>query len=307
MKVVTLGTGSGKPTLKRNVSATAVVRQGEWLLFDCGEATQIQVLRAGLRQSRLSAIFITHLHGDHFNGLAGLLSSMSLDGRSRGLTIIGPAGIRDYLEGISRLRILSVNYDLKVEEFCREAFSAAEPLTVYETESYFVKALPLSHRVFTLGYRLEEKPRPGRFLLERARQLGIPEGPLYGKLQSGQSVQLEDGTLIHPSEVVGEPRPGKSLAYVTDTRPCEAARLLSSQVNLLLHEATFTEDLAEEAKKWGHSTAAEAASIARSSQARKLLLVHFSPRYVDAEPLLAEARAIFPHTQLAEDLMETEV
>src|SRR5919206_5246914 len=203
MKVIPLGTSSGKPTLRRNVSAIAVVRDGEWLLFDCGEGTQTQIARAKLNPSKLTAIFITHLHGDHFNGLSGLLSTMGLDRRVRALTLVGPAGINEYLETLARLKILYVNYPLDVREFA--ALKAVTP--VYEANDYFVAARPLDHRIFTLGYRLEEYPRPGRFDLERARALGIPEGPLFRKLQLGEDGQLGDGRVVHSSEVVGPPRP----------------------------------------------------------------------------------------------------
>jgi ribonuclease Z len=319
MKIITLGTGSGKPTLRRNVSAVALVREGEWLLFDCGEGTQLQIMRAGLAPSKLAAIFITHLHGDHFNGLAGLLSTMGLDGRDRNLTLVGPPGIRQYLDTLAGLKILNVSFPLQVCEFASFAFRpkpgeatvsdslAKVARVVYESEKYFVEAMPLLHRIFTLGYRVQEKPRPGRFNVDKARSLGIPEGPLYGRLQSGHSVQLSDGRVIHPSDVLGPPRPGKAVAYCTDTRPCDSASWLSRDADLLIHEATFTEDLASEAYDYGHSTARQAASIARDSNVRRLLITHFSPRYSDASALLDEARAIFPETVLAEDLLELEV
>ncbi|HXG66978.1 MAG TPA: ribonuclease Z [Blastocatellia bacterium] len=305
MKVIPLGTSSGKPTLKRNVSALAVVREGEWLLFDCGEGAQMQIARAGLSPSRLSTIFITHLHGDHFNGLAGLLSTMGMDRRERGLTLIGPPGINEYLDVLAKLRILFVNYPLEVREFDAELVGAG--VIVYEAEQYFVQARPLDHRIYALGYRIEERPKPGRFDVERARELGIPVGPLYGRLQSGQDVRLEDGRVIHPSDVLGPPRPGKVVAYCTDTRPCAAAAALGSDADLLIHEATYTEELSEEARHYGHSTGAQAAAIARKAGAKRLLLTHFSSRYPDVTPIFEEARAIFPQAILAQELAEVEV
>lgn len=319
MKVIPLGTVSGKPTLTRNVSALALVRSAEWVLFDCGEGTQMQITRAGLQPSRLTAVFITHLHGDHFNGLAGLLSTMGLDRRERELTIVGPQGIREYLDTLARLRILFVSYTLNLRELGPADFGhdsrrsparkerGLGPLPVYETPEYGVSCLPLDHRVFALGYRVEERPRPGRFNLERARKLGIPEGPLYGRLQSGHAIQLADGRRIEPSEVLGPERPGQRVAYCTDTRPCEAARLLARDVDLLIHEATYTSDLIDEAMEHGHSTAAQAGEVARDSGARRLLITHFSPRYTDASVLLKEARSVFAETIQAKELESVDV
>ncbi|MEW6210135.1 MAG: ribonuclease Z [Acidobacteriota bacterium] len=309
MKVIPLGTSSGKPTLYRNVSAMAIVREGEWLLFDCGEATQIQVMRAGLSPNRLAAIFITHLHGDHFNGLPGFLSTMGLDRRERPLTVAGPRGLRQYLDMLARLKILYLNYPLDVKEFAPSDFrnSSSKSLLVYETPAYEVVAAPLDHRIFAIGYRAEERPRPGKFDVGRARQLGIPAGPLYGRLQSGHAIQLADGRRIESREVVGPPRPGKIVAYCTDTRPCDAAVALGRNADLLIHEATYTEELIEEAEDFGHSTAAQAARIAERASARRLLITHFSTRYPDASPLLEEARAVFADTIMARDLTEVEV
>lgn len=307
MRVIPLGTSSGKPTLKRNVSATAVAREGEWLLFDCGEGTQTQLIRAGLTASRLAAIFITHLHGDHFNGLAGLLSTMGMDRRERELTLVGPPGIREYLDTLAKLKVLFVNYPLRVLEVGRERLQNGGLTPVYETKEYEVLAAALDHRVFALGYRVAEKPKPGRFNLERARQLGIPAGPLFGRLQAGESVELEDGRHIQPQEVLGAPRPGKTVTYCLDTRPCAAAVELARAADLLIHEATYTNEFVDEAEQYGHSTAAQAAETAQQAAARRLLLTHFSARYPDAAPLLDEARAIFADSLLAYDLMEIEV
>jgi ribonuclease Z len=301
MKAIPLGTSSGKPTLRRNVSALALVRQAEWMLFDCGEGTQIQIARAGLSPNRLSAIFITHLHGDHFNGLPGLLSTMGLDRRERGLTLIGPVGIREYLEVLSRLKVLFVSYPLELRELGAKADIA------YETDQYVVQAKPLDHRIFALGYRYQEKPRPGRFDVERARALGVSEGPLFGRLQSGKQVTLDDGRVIEPDQVLGPERAGKSAAYCTDTRPCRAAVELGSDADLLIHEATYTEELAKEALEYGHSTAAQSALIARESGAARLMITHFSTRYADVAPLLVEARSIFPATIAAEDLTAVDI
>ena len=187
MKIIPLGTSSGKPTLRRNVSALAVVGEGEWWLFDCGEGTQTQIARAGISPQKLAGVFISHLHGDHFNGLPGLLSTMSLDQREKELTLVGPTGINEYLKLLAKLKICHVNYPLRLREFDAQYFAGGEQELVYESARFTVTTRPLDHRIFALGYRLEEKTKPGRFNLERAKALGIPPGPLYSRLQSGHS------------------------------------------------------------------------------------------------------------------------
>jgi ribonuclease Z len=269
----------------------------------------MQAIRAGLNPNRLAAIFITHLHGDHFNGLPGLLSTMGLDRRERPLSLIGPPGIREYLNALSRLKILFVNYPLSVREIGApdQTSECAKPSLAFDTQRYSVYAGALDHRLMALGYRVQEKHRPGRFNLERARELGIPEGPLYGRLQAGHQVQLADGRVIQPSNVLGPPRPGKAIAYCTDTRPCSTVLELAKGVDLLIHEATYTEEFAGEAHEFGHSTGAQAARAARDSGARRLLITHFSTRYADITPILEEAQAVFANTVAAEDLMRLEV
>ncbi|MBP6822166.1 MAG: ribonuclease Z [Acidobacteria bacterium] len=307
MKIIPLGTSSGKPTLRRNVSALAVVGEGEWWLFDCGEGTQMQIARAGLSPQKLVGIFISHLHGDHFNGLPGLLSSMALDNREKELTLVAPTGVREYLDLTARLKICFVNFPLNLIEFNERSFADKAEKLVYESPRFTVVTRPLDHRIFALGFRLEEKIKPGRFNLERARELGVPAGPLYSQLQSGKPVTLADGRVITPSEVLGEPRPGKVVSYCLDTRPCTNAARLAANADWLIHEATYTDDHIEESHHFGHSTAIQAAEIAAEAQAQKLLLTHFSSRYTDVRQLVDEARSVFPNTLAAEDLAEYEV
>lgn len=307
MKIIPLGTSSGKPTLRRNVSALAVVGEGEWWLFDCGEATQMQIARAGLSPQKLVGIFISHLHGDHFNGLPGLLSSMALDNREKELTLVAPTGVGEFLEMTARLKICFVNFPLNLIEFNERSFADKAEKLVYESPRFTVVTRPLDHRIFALGFRLEEKIKPGRFNLERARELGVPAGPLYSRLQAGKSVTLADGRVIDPSEVLGEPRPGKVVSYCLDTRPCANAIKLSENADWLIHEATYTDDHIEESHHFGHSTAVQAAEIAAKAKAKQLLLTHFSSRYTDVRPLVDQARAVFPDTFAAEDLAEYEI
>jgi ribonuclease Z len=303
MKVIPLGTSSGKPTLRRNVSALAVVREAEWLLFDCGEGAQTQIAKAGLSPNRLVAMFITHLHGDHFNGVAGLLSTMGLDRRTRNLSVTGPKGLNEYLNTLERLKVIFVNYPIELNEL--DVFE--EPANIFQGSEYTVTTRRLEHRLFALGYRVDEHAKPGRFNVQRAEELGVPEGPLWGRLQAGEEVMSPGGKTVRPSDVLGAPRPGKSIAYCLDTRPCAASIDLARKVDLLIHEATYTEEFATEAQQYGHSTAAQAAYTAREAGAKQLLITHFSSRYPDPAPLLQEAREIFPNTILAEDLMEIEV
>ncbi len=267
----------------------------------------MQVARAGLSFHRLAGVFITHLHGDHFNGLAGLLSTMALDRRERPLTLAGPPGIEEYLQTLGQLRILFYNYPVELRELGISAFAQDEELVVYDTPRYTVATRPLDHRIFSLGYRIAERERPGRFDLERARELEIPPGPLYGRLQAGHPVTLDDGRTIHPGDVLGPGRAGRSVAYCLDTRPCQNAVALARGVDWLVHEATYTSELVEEAGSYGHSTALQAAETARAAGARNLLITHFSSRYPDPLPLLEEARSHFAKTTMAEDLIVIDV
>ncbi|HVA20006.1 MAG TPA: ribonuclease Z [Solirubrobacteraceae bacterium] len=297
MRIVVLGTSSARPTLRRNVSATAVEVEGETVLFDCGEGTQRQALRAGIRFSRLSLVAITHLHGDHVNGLFGLLGTLVLDGRERPLRLVGPPGLGRLVEMGRALRLFSPNYRLEVREFS----GAAE---VFRGDGFRVHAQPLNHLIQTQGYCLVEDDRPGRFDVARALELGVPAGPLYGLLQHGEEIRLGDGRIVTPGQVLGATRRGRRVAYCLDTRPCEGGVILGRDATLLIHESTFGDDATIEAAEYGHSTARQAAAIAKRAGAARLLLTHFSSRYAepDMPRLLAEAREVFPETLLAEDL-----
>jgi ribonuclease Z len=297
MRIIVLGSSSARPTLRRNVSATVVELEGETVLFDCGEGTQRQALRAGLRFSRLSLVAITHLHGDHVNGLFGLLGTLVMDGRERPLRLVGPPGLARLIEMGRALRLFTPGYRLEVREFS----GAAE---VFQGEGFRVVSQPLNHLIPTQGYCLIEHDRPGRFDVGRAQALGVPAGPLYGRLQRGESITLDDGRMVTSDEVLGPQRPGRRIAYCLDTRPCEGGLLLARDATVLIHESTFGDDATVEAGEYGHSTARQAAEIARHARAQRLLLTHFSSRYAepDMPRLLAEAREVFPKSLLAEDL-----
>lgn len=299
-RVTFLGTGSGTPSNHRNLPSVAVQHQGDLYLFDCGEAAQVQYRRAALSWGGLRGIAISHMHGDHVTGLLGLLMSLQLSDRTAPLDIWGPPGVEAYIRTNQQLLRTGFSFDLKI----REESGAA---LLFETERIALRCAPLNHGVPCLGFRLEEPQRAGRFDLEKARTLGIPAGSLFGDLQRGREVTLADGRLIRPEDVVGPPRPGASLAYCTDTRPCAAAVELAYQVDLLIHEATYGADMAREAEARGHSTTLEAARVAHTAGARELVLTHISPRYTRGDQLETEASSLFPGARVASDLWRIEV
>lgn len=305
MQVTILGTSSAVPTFKRALSATILDREGESFLFDCGEGTQFQLMRAGARRGRLGTIFITHLHGDHFYGLPGLLSSFGLNRRETPLDVYGPAGIGRFIDFVlSFPRRLHLDFEVRVHEIPHDF----EGLVV-EQKEWLVRTVPLQHRLPTQGYRFEEKPKPGTFDGELADRLGIPFGPERGRLIRGESVTLADGRVVHPSEVVGPPRPGRTFVYCTDTAFCLQAKRLAQDCDLLLHEATYGDEFEELARDRRHATIRQAATIARAAKARRFVATHFSTRYDKAAlaELETQGREVFPDLLMAQDLMTIEV
>ncbi|HEV8659252.1 MAG TPA: ribonuclease Z [Thermoanaerobaculia bacterium] len=294
IRVVFLGTGAGTPSRERNVASLAIVLDGRVLLFDCGEGTQHQLLRSSVRNGRIEAIFITHLHGDHLYGLPGLLASLSLNGRTEPLTVYGP-GVAAFVSAVRETSRLRLAYELSVLDV-----ASGE---VMRGDGFRVIAAPLEHTIECFGYCVIEDDRPGEFDVARANELRIPAGPLYGRLQSGEDVEF-GGRMIRSAEVLGAPRRGRRIAYCTDTRPARASVELARGADLLIHEATYGSDVADEARKRGHSTASEAAEVAREAGAVRLILTHFSPRYEDVAPLIDEARDIASNVDGAYDLAE---
>jgi len=296
--VLPLGTAAAIPTPHRHLSAMAVERKGRVLLFDCGEGTQYRFLDADLNRARIDAIFVTHLHGDHVFGLPGLLSTMDLLQRTDPVSVVGPAGLRTLVTSLPGLHPDATGFPLTY----RELPPGTEHAVVYETDELTVEARPLKHRTEAFGYRLQEKTRPGRFDPAAARELGVTDPRDFGRLQDGERVDVEGGRTVHPDQVLGPPREGIGVAYVTDSRPCDQGRALAAEADLLYHDATFTDDLHARAVKTGHATAREAAEVARDAGARRLLLGHISARYDDPAPLVREARAVFPNTDVADEL-----
>jgi len=294
-----LGTGAATPTIDRNVAGLAVQREGETILFDCGEGTQRQMMRYGVGFS-FTEIFFTHYHADHILGVTGLLRTMGLQDRTAPVTLYGPRGASKVLGAAIALGIERNKFPVEIVEL-----RAGDRLG---REAYDIVVFETDHRADTVGYALAEHPRLGRFHPERARELGIPEGHLWGRLHKGETIILEDGRTIAPADLVGAPRRGRTVVYSGDTRPHLAVAEAARSADLLVHEATFGGDELERARETGHSTAAEAARVALEAGVRRLVLTHISPRYTrDAPELLAEAVAIFPNTVIARDGMTVEV
>jgi ribonuclease Z len=299
LSVTFLGTAAAMPTLDRNVSGLAVAREGETLLFDCGEGTQRQMMRYGVGFS-FTEIWFSHYHADHLLGVTGLLRTMGLQDRSAPVTLYGPKGAARVLGSAISLGIERQKFPVEIVE--------VKPGDRHAREGYAIEVFPTEHRADTVGYALVEPERLGRFHPERARELGIPEGPLWGKLHKGERVELPDGRSVTAADLVGPTRPGRRLVYSGDTRPCAATIAASRDADLLVHEATFAFEERQRAVETGHSTAAEAAEVAREAGVRRLCLTHISARYSrEAPELLAEARATFPETIVARDGLTLEV
>jgi ribonuclease Z len=298
MRITFLGTAAARPTVGRNVSSLVVQREGELLMFDCGEGTQRQMMRYGTGFA-LDDIFFSHLHADHFLGIIGLLRTLGLQGREEAMRLWTPAGTEEILRQAVELGVDRVTFPVDIR--------GLEPGETVDRGAYDIVPFRTSHTGRSLGYTLVEHPRLGRFDPDRARELGIPEGPLWGKLHHGETIEF-DGRNVPASEVVGPPRSGRRLVYSGDTRPIAATAEAAAGADLLIHEATFATDESERAVATGHSTARDAASRAREAGVVRLALTHFSPRYADDPRLLErEARAVFPDTIMAVDGMTIEV
>jgi ribonuclease Z len=295
-----LGTSASRPTVERGVSAIAVVREGETLLFDCGEGTQRQMMRYGVAFA-LNDIFFSHMHVDHMLGVVGLMRTMALQGREETLRLWGPPGSTRVLRRGETLGADRVGFPVEYREL-----TAGESV---RRKGYSIIAFSADHmRTPAIGYAVAEDERLGRFNPDRARELGIPEGPMWGRLHRGMPVTLDDGHVIEASQLVGPTRPGRKIAITGDTRPCDATVEAASGADVLVHEATFADEDAARATETGHSTAREAAHIALRAGVRRLVLTHLSARYSrDPSDLEREAREVFARTQIARDGTEIDV
>ncbi|MBA3579687.1 MAG: ribonuclease Z [Gemmatimonadaceae bacterium] len=295
-----LGTSASRPTVERNVSSIAIVREGETLMFDCGEGTQRQMMRYGISFA-LSRIFFTHMHADHMLGVIGLCRTLALGGRIEPMHLFGPPGSDDLLHRAIRLGTDKQPFPIEVTEI--------KPGDVIEHEQYTLATFPVDHAgKSAMGYALVERERLGRFDPSAARAMGIPEGPMWGALHRGKPVTLPDGRVATAESLVGPSRPGRRVVLTGDSRPCEATIAAAGNADLLVHEATFSDEEAPRALETGHSTAREAAEVAAKAGVKRLLLTHFSARYTrDATELEKEARAVFAETYIARDGMELDV
>lgn len=291
-----LGTGSGRPTLQRGSSSVGLAYGGEALLFDCGEGTQLQILRSSFRVSRADHICITHAHGDHLNGLPGLIGTLGLNGRVAPLNLVAPVGIERWFHAMRELSLLKPSFKLN-----HIPHNKSVPL---KGQTWRLETVKLDHRISTYGFLFIEDDRPGRFNVEKAIELGVQPGPDFGRLQKGQALTLDSGAVITPADVLGRARPGRRVAYICDTRPRGEVIDAVSGFDVLIHEATYLHEFAEQARERGHSTVTEAAQVAAAAGVKTLILTHISPKHQREREILREARAIFPNTFLAHDLME---
>lgn len=303
MELQFLGTGAGMPSKTRNTSSAVLnlsaENEGLWL-FDCGEATQHQILHTSLKPRKITKIFITHLHGDHIYGLPGLISSRSFLGGEEPLTIYGPVGLKQWLLTTLALTKTHLNYELIIEEI-------SEGL-VFEDDSFKVTTKELQHGVPCFGYRVEQKPLPGKLLIEKVIEAGVPRGPLFQQLKEGFDVTLEDGSLIRSAEVTGELQEGFIVTILGDTSYCQASIELAQDADVLVHEATFDDTTGELAKEYGHSTIRDAATIALKANVKTLIANHISARFLqnDINNLKKEGKSVFPKLFIAKDFLSLE-
>jgi len=315
MKVIFLGTSSGMPTLKRNISSIALVfiNKNKLWLWDCGESTQQQIQKTSLKLYKLEKIFITHLHGDHLFGLPGLLASRGLKGgkNQNKVQIFGPEGLDIYLKETLNISKTYIPYEIKIKIIPPNISTGI----IWEDEEYMVQYTEVNHNIKTYAYSVEEKKDKSHFLIEKARQLNIPPGPIYRTLKEGKTIKLPNGRIFQGKNFLSKVRKGRKIVFCGDTTYCENLVHLAKGADLLIHEATFSQQEEDIAKRNFHSTTIIAAKVAKKAQVKHLILTHISPRYsssnnksaITESELLAEAQNVFPETILAEDFMEYKI
>ncbi|HHU36167.1 MAG TPA: ribonuclease Z [Treponema sp.] len=296
LEAFVLGCGGMMPLPYRHLTSVLLRREGDLFLFDGGEGTQVSLRRLNLRWKKINAIFVSHTHADHVTGLPGLLMLSSQVDRDDPLYIFGPPKIAEYINSSRQVLDMYINYKIIIKEI-------TEPGIVYQGDGFHVRAFPLQHTKPCVGYALEEYERPGEFNPEQAKKLGVPCGPLWSRLQSGESVTADSGDIIKPEQVLGSSRKGRKFSYVTDTKYLPSIAHEVANSDLLVCEGMFERELTETAADKKHMTAEQAAIVARDGKVKKMALIHYSPRYTDSDlkRLLSEARSIFPQTILSRD------
>lgn len=302
MEAFILGCGGMQPLPYRHLTSVLLRRDGDLFLFDGGEGTQVSLKRLNLKWKKINAIFVSHTHADHVTGLPGIMMLSSQVDRTEPLYIYGPPKIAEYIETSRKVLDMYINYPVVVKEI-------TAPCIVHEEKDFIIRAFPLNHTKVCVGYTLEEKDRPGEFNPEKAKELNVPCGPLWSKLQNGETVEASDGTLVKPEDVLGKPRKGRKFSYVTDTAYMDSITQEVKNSDLLVCEGMFERALIDQAKEKKHMTSSQAATIARDSNSKKMCLIHYSPRYTDKELgiLEEEAKEIYPGTILSKDRMRFEI
>ena len=298
LEAFVLGCGGMMPLPYRHLTSVLLRRDGDLFLFDCGEGTQVSLKRLNLKWKKIDAIFISHTHADHVTGLPGMLMLSAQVDRTEPLYIYGPPKVREYVETSRQVLDMYINYPIIIKEI-------TAPCVVHEGKDFYIRAFPLSHTKTCVGYTLEELDRPGEFNPQKAEELGIPRGPLWGKLQRGEEVTSADGKIVKPGDVMGEKRSGRKFSFVTDPQylPSIAREVQGS--DLLICEGMFADDCEDQAKEKKHMTARQAATIARDANASRMAMIHYSPRYTDREldVLLKQAQEVYPKAELTKDRM----
>ena len=298
--VVFLGTSGSVPTLKRSLPSVVIECPKMMLMFDCGENTQRQMMQSKVSFHRKLKVFLTHLHGDHVLGLPGVLQTMALMDRKEPVQIYGPKGIKDFLVCTKETLNFGLTFPVEITEILSQGM-------IVDEAEYMLVSAKSNHAIESYAYAFVEKPRPGKFYPKKAKELGVPVGELWSKLQAGQEVMSTSGKVIKPADVMGPPRQGRKIIYTGDTRPFEAFAEFAVGADLLIHESTFDDSLIEKAELDGHSTPSQAAGQAKTAGANQLVLIHISARYPDATLLLEQAKKIFANTLVAEDFMRLEL
>ena len=302
MEAFILGCGGMMPLPYRHLTSVLLRRDGDLFLFDGGEGTQVSLRRLNLKWKKINAIFVSHTHADHVTGLPGILMLSAQVERTEPLYIYGPPKIAEYIETSRKVLDMYINYPIVVKEI-------TAPCIVHHGEDYYIRCFPLDHTKTCVGYTLEELDRPGEFNPEKALQLGVPIGPLWGQLQKGNNVQNSEGKTVRPEDVMGAKRSGRKFSFVTDTLYKNTIAKEVQGSDLLICEGMFEDELIDQAREKKHMTASQAATIARDANVKRMCMIHYSPRYTDKElpKLLEQAKKIFSAAELSKDRMHIEI